>query len=134
MIEEVFRILVVDDSDIAREVAVDYCEDLGMKVTSVSDALEAIERIKTEAFDIVFLDIEMPGISGIDILARIRRVRPGLKVVMCTASKDPELFDACLCDELYGADGFVNKPYDLETFRSCLETVLIRGGKYMSTT
>ncbi len=67
------KILVVDDSKTARYLAVKTLQDLGYKhVTEVASAEDALIRMKAEEFDLVFLDWNMEGMSGLDCLRQIR--------------------------------------------------------------
>lgn len=77
--------LVVDDEDDqASALALLLREDEGMLATSARDASEALEQVKTGPVDAVVLDVKMPGLSGPDLLAVLRKNRPGLPAVMLT--------------------------------------------------
>lgn len=71
------RALVADDNRINRMILVDMLSDLGLNVEEAADGLAALEALKTRHFDIVLLDISMPGIDGIETLARIRQLDVG---------------------------------------------------------
>lgn len=64
-----------------------FLEERGYKVNAVTSGAEAIERCKNENFDIIFLDEQMPGIGGLDVLAQIKNIKPDIPVVMITKSE-----------------------------------------------
>ena len=104
--------LVVDDNEINRIVLTDMVSDLGFEVHQAADGLQAIEAVRHRAFDIVFLDISMPGIDGIDTLARIRALEVGWRnvpAVAVTAHVSPQDHDVILRADF---SGLLVKPVD----------------------
>jgi len=103
------RLLVVDDDPITREFATVYLSSPVASVETASNGQEALDRIDIEQFDIVLLDVDMPGLSGFDVLKEIRKnVRSAhLPVLMITGREDISSID--LAYEL-GASSFVTKP------------------------
>lgn len=79
------RILVVDDEENIRTLYKLELEDEGFKVALASSGEEALERLEREAFDLVTLDIKMPGTGGIEVLRRIKERYGNLPVVLLTA-------------------------------------------------
>ncbi|MCS7224097.1 MAG: response regulator [Armatimonadetes bacterium] len=114
------RILVVEDEDAQRLV---YCEELkaaGYECVGASGAQEAEEILSKETFDLVVLDLNMPRVSGLELLPRIHELHPGLVVVIHTAySSYQENFVTWL------ADAFVTKDPDpqvlVDTVKDLLE-------------
>lgn len=81
------RLLVVDDNAVNRSLAMAFSSKLGWEVEEVDRGETCLDRLAAEAFDVVLLDISMPGISGEEVLRRLRAT-PGLekqKVVAYTA-------------------------------------------------
>lgn len=91
-----FRALVVDDNDINREILTDIVRDLGGVTQEASNGFEAIEVCETSGFDVLLLDISMPGIDGLETLKRIRGgtspnvATPAVAVTAHAAPKDHE--------------------------------------------
>jgi len=79
------KILVVDDDDSHRYYLTEALKKLEYSITGVPGALDALNRIKNNQFDAVLMDIEMPGMNGIQALAEIKEIDPYLPVVMITA-------------------------------------------------
>lgn len=79
------KILVVDDDTLGREY---LCETLtrgGYDVVSAGDGLQAIARISKEVYDLIFLDMKMPGMSGMEVLDKVKAVLPDAVVILMTA-------------------------------------------------
>ena len=79
------RVLVVDDDADGAEAAAKVLESFGCTVSLVVGAGEALERIEEGAdVDLVFSDVVMPDIDGLEFAERLRELRPGLPVIFCT--------------------------------------------------
>ena len=110
------RVLVVDDLQLNRLIATRLLEWQGHCAVEARDGAEAIERTANEPFDIVLMDIQMPGMTGVEAVRTIRRREQGtgqhLPVIALTAHALQEERDQIL---LEGFDGYVAKPMQLET-------------------
>ena len=102
------RILVVDDEPAIRRALRPPLVELGFQVAEVSRGEEALQALRAAAYDAVLLDVNMPGIGGIETLRRIRAFAPRLPVLMLTVRDDEE--DKVEALEL-GADDYVTKPF-----------------------
>src|SRR5205085_513637 len=121
------RLLVVDDTEASREVAARWLKRTGFVVETAADGRAAIDLIGSKAFDLVLLDIMMPGINGLDVLRVIRERHPqaDLPVIMATArdgSRDiVEAFGL-------GANDYVTKPLDFPVLVARVRTQLALKG------
>ncbi len=106
MLETTRRILLVDDDVELVTLLVDYLTLEGFEAEAAHDGPEALERIRHEDFDLVVLDVMMPGMNGMEVLKTIRNSST-VPVLMLTARGDP--VDRILGLEL-GADDYVPKP------------------------
>ncbi len=105
------RLLVVDDISDNRAILTRRFERRGFRVTEAESGLAAIEMIETEPFDLVLLDVMMPGIDGFETLRRIRAKKSlsELPVVMVTAKSESQN----VADALeFGANDYITKPVD----------------------
>ncbi|MCA8923045.1 MAG: response regulator, partial [Planctomycetes bacterium] len=103
------RVLVVDDEEGMREVCAETVSRLpGVEAVTEEDATRALERIKTEAFDLLISDVRMPGLSGVELLEAVRAHDPELPVLIMTGFPTVETAVACL---KLGAVDFVTKPF-----------------------
>jgi signal transduction histidine kinase/EAL domain-containing protein (putative c-di-GMP-specific phosphodiesterase class I)/DNA-binding response OmpR family regulator len=117
------RVLVVDDSEVNREVARETLERLEAEVAVAEDGLEAVERVSIEAFDLVLMDGSMPKLDGFEASARIRRMeaetgRPRTLIYALTAHVVGAAADAW---RGAGMDGVVHKPFTLSDLAAILE-------------
>jgi diguanylate cyclase (GGDEF)-like protein/PAS domain S-box-containing protein len=104
-------LLVVDDNELNRDALSRRLGQRGYEVAVAKDGHEALALVGATRFDLVLLDVEMPGLSGLDVLARLRSAHSAaeLPVIMVTArSQGPDIVEAfCL-----GANDYVSKPID----------------------
>ncbi|HUC67873.1 MAG TPA: response regulator [Stellaceae bacterium] len=102
------HLLVVDDDARLRELLRRYLTDQGFRVTTAGDAAEARARLASIAFDLLVLDVMMPGESGLDLTRSLRR-DGRLPILLLTAMAEPE-------DRIngleHGADDYLAKPFE----------------------
>src|SRR6185503_16012628 len=105
------RILVADDEDSLRWVLEKGLRQAGYDVVSVKDGAAAVRAVEDEAFDLVFVDVRMPGMDGLAALARMRERRPDACVVVMTAHGTMETAIQAM---QRGAYDYLTKPFDLD--------------------
>ena len=108
MNHQIPKILIVDDQSGIRRTMTGIIEDTGSQVVDVEDGYQAIDQVKNENFDLVFLDIKMPGINGIQTFREIKKLKTESLVAMMTGFDVAELIDASF-DE--GAIAVIYKPF-----------------------
>ena len=121
--DESARILVVDDDPQNRDVLRRRLERYGFEVDTARDGIEMLRRIDAEDFDLVMLDVMMPGMNGLEALERLRRTRSmtELPVILATALAETE--DAV--EGLgRGANDYVTKPFDFPMLVARVRTQL----------
>jgi two-component system response regulator RegX3 len=116
------RVLLVDDEQDILEPLGYALEREGYRVEAIPDGETALERARSEAFDVVVLDVMLPGISGIEV-CRTLRAESDVPIVMLTA-RDAEV-DRVLGLEL-GADDYVTKPFSTAELVSRIRAILRR--------
>jgi DNA-binding NtrC family response regulator len=104
-------VLVVDDEEPVRRVLASKLKREGYDCATAADGREALDKVISEHFDLVLLDIKMPGISGMEALPRIVAESPGTCVVMSTAVVDAQMALEALN---LGACDYITKPFDLD--------------------
>jgi sigma-B regulation protein RsbU (phosphoserine phosphatase) len=115
------RVLVVDDTPDNRVILARRLARAGYAVESAADGIEALRRVRDEPFDLIVLDVMMPGMSGFEVLDELRRTFPAtdLPVIMATARDASEdvvkAFD-------HGANDYVTKPLDFAVVLARVQT------------
>lgn len=120
------RILVADDEPHIRAVVRAYLEREGYEVVEAADGEAALEHARTAAFDLLVLDVMLPGRSGFDILRALRSEGSTVGVLMLTARDD--VIDRVAGLEL-GADDYVTKPFEPREVVARVGAVLRRFGR-----
>jgi two-component system KDP operon response regulator KdpE len=117
MIDAPIRVLLVDDEVAIRRALRAPLNELGFQTVEVSRGEEALHLIRTESFDVILLDIQMPGIGGMKTLARLRALAPRLPILMLTVQDSEEQkVEALEC----GADDYITKPFSI---RECVARI-----------
>ena len=119
------KVLVVDDDINICELLRLYLEKEGFAVTVANDGKVAVDTAKAESFDIILLDIMLPGLDGWQVCREIRK-DSDVPIIMITAKG--ETFDKILGLEL-GADDYVPKPFDAKEVVARVKAVLRRYGE-----
>lgn len=119
------KVLVVDDNAINRRLAVAFLNRLGLQAQEAADGPMALERLAAGAFDIVLLDISMPGMSGEEVLAVLRADSrfSGLPVIAYTAHALPDEKQRLLNA---GFDELLIKPITFKAVEDALATCFNR--------
>ena len=117
------RLLIVDDNELNRDMLSRRLGGRGFAVEIAEDGERALLRIERQVFDLVLLDVMMPGLSGIDVLRRLRERWPesDLPVIMATARDTAEDVVEAL---RLGANDYVTKPLDFPVVLARIETQL----------
>jgi DNA-binding NtrC family response regulator len=114
-------ILVVDDEFSVRDSLERWFEKDGYRTAGAADATEALQQLQDAAWDIVFLDIKMPGMDGLELQRRIRQIDPELTVIMITAFASVETAVESLKE---GAFDYVTKPIDPDELSHLVKRVI----------
>lgn len=115
------RILVVDDDAEMRALLVDELRHEGYQLTEAADGAEAVLACRTSEFDVILMDKNMPGPSGLDLLPGFRRTCPHAHIIMMTAFGDvPSYVEAAE----KGAADFLFKPFRIEEMKAAIRKAL----------
>ena len=105
------KILVVDDEESVRDAMQALFEDCGFAVTVAESAEKALEVLRTDTIQIMFFDLMMPGMSGVDLCKEIRATNPIACIFAMTGYRG--LFDLVKCRSA-GFDDYFQKPVPLD--------------------
>jgi DNA-binding NtrC family response regulator len=100
-------ILVVDDEQVVRDSLTKWFREDGYKVSSASNAAEALQQLQTQKWDIILLDIKMPGMDGMELQQRIKGIEQGATIIFITAHATVDTAVKALKE---GAFDYVTKP------------------------
>ncbi|UCC39079.1 MAG: response regulator [Candidatus Aminicenantes bacterium] len=111
------NMLVVEDEDIMREALSDYFSDEGHKVDTADDGDKALEKFNLEDYNVMIVDLKLPGRDGLSVLKEIRAKNPKARVIIITAYPSIETAKEAIRG---GATDYLPKPFELDY----LETII----------
>lgn len=114
-------ILIIDDEAFLRTTLGIILQRAGYSVTTASGAQEGLQLLLSEKFDLIFLDLKMPGKDGMELLPEIRLLDPNLPVLILTANAS---LDTAIQSMRMGAVGYLMKPIDPEQIIGRVEETL----------
>ncbi len=113
------KVLIVEDNEVNMKLFCDILEFKNYSVTKAVDGVEAYEKLKSDVFDVMVLDIQLPKLDGLSLLRKIKDEnisRPKTLVVSAFAmDKDKQNAKALGCED------YITKPIDIMNFLSCVE-------------
>lgn len=117
------KVMVVDDNQPFREMLSDTLRHNGFTPLAVEDGEQALRELENGAVDAVVSDIKMPRMDGITLLKKIKERRPDLPVILVTAFFSREETEQQTACSPAGADGFLRKPFKIETIIDLLNEI-----------
>jgi DNA-binding response OmpR family regulator len=115
------RVLVVDDDDEMRTLVRRTLEFEGYEVSERDRGTHVVDDLRRVPFDLIILDKEMPGVTGVDLLPILRREFPGVPVLFVTAFGGRQVADTVL---RLGAARYLEKPFRLAQLREAVDGLL----------
>ncbi|NCO36213.1 MAG: hypothetical protein AUJ92_06665 [Armatimonadetes bacterium CG2_30_59_28] len=113
-------VLIVDDERMIREYFTSVLENYDLAVTSVGSGEEALTELEKAHFDLVISDIQMPGMSGVDLTRRIRETNPGIPILLITGAAPEEMIAEGTSQGTY----FLRKPMSVQEIMRAVEMIL----------
>jgi len=124
------KILIVDDEEEAKsDLRRILRRKLKCDIQEAGNGREALEILKKQSFDIILLDVKMPGISGVDVLKSVKKTHPQTDILIISAYDSPQIASQVFKD---GAADYVIKPFRAEVMRSKINALLEKRNKYPS--
>ncbi len=115
------RILITDDDEVSCQLFSEVLEGEGYQVDRVQSGEEALRRLQREAYDLLLVDVRMPGMTGLEVTRTVRREYPSLLVVVMTAFGSIETAIEAIRD---GAFDYISKPMNLEEVKKTVSRAL----------
>jgi CheY-like chemotaxis protein len=116
-------VLVVDDEGAVRTLGIAFVQRLGFEAMGAADGEEALRLFEAHAREItcVLLDLTMPRMDGLSTFREMKRLQPGVKVILCSGYDEQEATQRFSTE---GLAGFIQKPYLLQDLRVMIEQIL----------
>jgi DNA-binding response OmpR family regulator len=118
-------VLVIDDDPDILEYLQDFLGAEGFEVTTLADPTIAIERVRDEVYHLVILDLMMPKLSGLDVLAQIRAVDDDIAIIILTGQ--PSL-DTATASIQHDVSAYIHKPFTPAEFREVIARIAKKKG------
>jgi len=115
------RILVVEDDATFRETVREILRDMGYKVRGARSVRKAVKRLSNHKFDLILSDLEIGDGSGFEVIQIARQTRPEARVVLMSATADPDSIQAARDS---GAAQFLPKPFGIRELIQTVEKLL----------
>src|SRR4030042_4761987 len=116
------RVLIIEDDEETRSLLKDFFAEEGFETDSISTGYDAFEILTKKLFDVVITDIRMPGLPGLDILPRIKKIQPEVAIIVITAFGTEEVprkaFER-------GAKAYLEKPIHFQELRGLIHDVIL---------
>jgi len=114
------RILLVEDDSHVAQGLYRLLVLLGYQVECCDSSEVALEKLNKTGFDLVISDLRLPGMSGLELLERVRRAKPVMRSILITAFHSPEVqSQACRW-----ANAYLSKPFEMQRFAQAVQQVL----------
>ncbi len=117
-------ILVVDDEPGMRALFSFMLGAKGYGVHTAGSGQEALQSVQGSPYDLVFLDVRMPYMDGLEILRALKQIRPNVPVIMMTGYAVEQLLNDAMRE---GAKGYLRKPFTIEELMNSIEGTLATG-------
>lgn len=121
MQKESNRIMVVDDESTLVNIMIKFLKGMGLECEGYEDPQKALESFRIKSFSMLITDINMPGMSGLELLEKVRAVSPDCKAIMVTGFGEKEKVLEAM---RLGASDFLEKPLEMGSFRSAVKRLL----------
>jgi DNA-binding NtrC family response regulator len=117
------RILIVDDEKNIRLTLSEALSAIGLEPDTAINGEEALLKLKEKDFNLILLDLKMPGIEGMEVLRKVSSIRPDIRIIIITAHGT---IDSAVEAMKLGAVDFIQKPFTVEEIRSLVKEILSR--------
>jgi DNA-binding NtrC family response regulator len=115
------RVLIVENDDEMRSLLKDLTEEARFEADSAANGVEALGKIEKKTFDLIISDIPMPGLSGFDILPRMKRLQPEAYIILITAFGSEETHRKSI---ERGASAYLEKPIHFDRLRALMDEAI----------
>lgn len=121
------NILVVEDSELVRNLVTEILGKTRHRVTMAVDGAEALQKLEREHYDLILLDVWLPKMNGLEVLAKLRAGGNSVKVVIMTADDTPQTLLSAVREQAFH---YIRKPFEPKALVDLLETALAEGPEH----
>ncbi|MGE5430333.1 MAG: sigma-54-dependent transcriptional regulator [Syntrophomonadaceae bacterium] len=115
------RILIIDDDESIRKTITNYLKKQGYETLSANDGISGVEMAEKEQIDLVISDIRMPGLSGLEVLDKVKAMDDHVQVILITAHDDMQ---STVLAMQKGAYDYIEKPLEIERLKVAVKRAL----------
>jgi len=115
------RILIIEDDEEMRALLKDCLLEQGVETDSAENGSEAFRKLVKESFDLVITDVQMPGLTGLDILPGIKKLQPETSIIVMTAFGSEEV---CRKSFNRGATAYLEKPIPMDRLKTMIHEMI----------
>ena len=115
------QILIVEDDEEMRSLLKEFLEEEGFETEYARNGSDALREIAEKPFDLIVTDIEMPGLTGLDILPEMKKLRPEASIIVMTSFANEEVYRRSLEK---GASGYLEKPIHIKKLKALIYEML----------
>ncbi len=116
------RVLVIDDDEDMRSLLRELLEEDGLKTECSGNGYEALQVLTKRPFDLIITDVEMRGLTGLDILPEIKKLRPGVSIIVMSSFAGTEVRRRSLEK---GASAYLEKPVHMKKLKALIHEMLL---------
>jgi CheY-like chemotaxis protein len=114
------RILIVDDDAAVRAFLAEFFAQQNFDVRTAENGEQALALLQVESFEVIFVDFQMPGMTGLELVAAVRRTHPQIPIALATGTARALDSDTV---RRAGVTHMFQKPFDLETLSSWMQSL-----------
>jgi two-component system response regulator AtoC len=115
------RILVIEDNEEMSSLLEDFFKEDGFKIDSLNRAADVLRLLSQHQFDLILTDIQMPSLTGLDILPRVRKLQPEASIIVMTAYGNDEVHRRSI---ERGATSYVENPIQFGKLRTLVHEMV----------
>src|SRR4030042_7077001 len=116
------RMLIIEEDEEMRSLLKDFFAEEGFETDSVSNGYDSFRMLVKKPFDLVITDIRMPGLTGLDVLPRIKKIQPEVAIIVITAFGTEEVRRKAF---ERGAKAYLEKPIHFQELRGLIHDVIL---------
>ncbi len=116
------NVLIADDNGVMRNLVKFYLKKYNLSVEEVTDGLEVLQKTREKEYDLLFLDINMPNLNGINVVKYLKDKESKIEIILISANIDTEIITEL---QKYEIKYFLSKPIEIVKFHEIMEKVTI---------